>query len=303
MNLKLVAVGIFACSAFAQDPVCLPVEGSQIRGSDLGRAIPAFKNIPSDSPLAPVPPLGGSRVFAATELQTLASRFSISPGSFPDVCFRMATEVLTRDRVLEAMQASLRTPGVRIQLFDISNEKVPRGRIEFPAEGLVRPALPDSKSPVLWRGSVLYGNGERFPVWGRVAVTATFTRVIAVTTLRPGVPIELSQVRSETIEGFPVQRPTLQPEQAAGMVPLHNIAAGAEVRKEDLVPPIDVHKGDRVRVEVQIGAALVALSGRAEANGRIGDLISVINPDSSKTFQARVESKDKVIVESASLGR
>lgn len=303
MTAKIIVLGMLALSLFAQDPACLPVEGSQIRGSDLAHAIPAFRQVPPDAPLAPVPPLGGSRVFTETELRAMAARFSVNPGSLPEVCFRMATEQLARDRVLEAMQASLHSPGSRIQLFDISTEKVPRGQIEFPPEGLGRPALPDGKSSVVWRGAVLYGNGERFPVWGRVTVTAPLTRIIALSNLRSGAPIELSQLRSETIEGFPSQRSALQPEQVAGMVPLHNIAPGAEVHKDDLAPPIDVHKGDRVRVEVHMGAALVALSGRAEGNGRIGELISVVNPDSSKTFQARVEGKDRVVVELASLGR
>jgi flagella basal body P-ring formation protein FlgA len=308
MTAKLLATGILAIAALAQNPSCLPVEADQIRGSDLARAIPAFKRIPPNTPLAPTPGPGGTRVFTAAELQSVAARFSVSADPAPDLCFQMLTGPLDRERVLEAMQVSLQTPGVQIELLEVSSEKVPRGRIEFPREGLGAPALPDRKSPVLWRGSVVYGVGrQRFAVWGRVNVTAPVSRFVATESLKAGVAIQTNQLRRETIESFPVLQPAsdklaLEPEQIVGKLPLRTIAAGAEIRMDNLALPIDVHRGDRVRVEVRIGAAHIALNGRAESNGRIGDMISVRNPDSSKMFRARVESKDQVIVELATAG-
>jgi flagella basal body P-ring formation protein FlgA len=52
-----------------------------------------------------------------------------------------------------------------------------------------------------------------------------------------------------------------------------------------------------VHVEVRIGAAHLALTGRAESAGHVGDTIAVRNPDSSKVFHAMVEAAGKVIVE------
>lgn len=303
MTAKLLTLGMVAVAAFAQRPSCVAVEGDQIRGGDLARVLPAFKQIPPNTPLAPTPGPGGTRVFAADELQSIASRFSVTIDAAPDLCFQMLTESLDRDRVLEAMQASLPASGVHIELLEVSSEKVPRGRVEFPREGLGTPALPDRKSPVLWRGSVVYGSGkQRFAVWGRVNVTAPVTRIVATESLKAGVPIQMSQVRRETIESFPVSKPALDPGEIVGKLPLRTIAAGGEIRMDNLALPIDVHRGDRVRVEVRIGAAHLALNGLAESNGRIGDLIAVRNPDSSRMFRARVESKDKVIVELATAG-
>jgi len=232
----------------------------------------------------------------------------VNADAVADLCFQILTEPLDRERVLEAMRASLPTLGVHIELLEVSSEKVPRGRVEFPREGLGTPALPDRKSPVLWRGNVVYGSDrQRIAVWGRVNVTAPVSRIVATENLKVGVAIQTNQLRRETIESFPVLKPAndktaLEPEQIVGKLPLRTISAGGEIRMDNLALPIDVHRGDRVRVEVRIGAAHIALNGRAESNGRIGDMIAVRNPDSSKMFHARVESRDKVIVELASAG-
>ena len=107
-------------------------------------------------------------------------------------------------------------------------------------------------------------------------------------------------MRREVVESFPragKTEPAL--DEVVGMLPIRNIASGAEVRPEILVRPNDVNKGDLVHVEVHIGAARLALNGRAEATGRVGDFIAVLNPESSRTFQARVAGKDSVVVEPA----
>jgi len=44
------------------------------------------------------------------------------------------------------------------------------------------------------------------------------------------------------------------------------------------------------------GAARLAFTGRAETPGRRGDVVTVRNPASKRTFPARVEAKGKVLV-------
>ena len=81
------------------------------------------------------------------------------------------------------------------------------------------------------------------------------------------------------------------------MVPARAIAAGSEIRPEFLIPPNDVNRGDAVHVEVRSGAARLAFTAKAESGGRSGDFIAVRNPSSNKIFRARIEGKDKVVVQ------
>jgi flagella basal body P-ring formation protein FlgA len=99
-------------------------------------------------------------------------------------------------------------------------------------------------------------------------------------------------------ECFPAAgQPEQSPELLLGLVPTHPIPAGAEIRPGFLVPPNDVDRGDAVSVEVRSGAARLAFTAKAESAGRNGDFIAVRNPSSNRVFQARVEGKDKVLVQ------
>jgi hypothetical protein len=60
---------------------------------------------------------------------------------------------------------------------------------------------------------------------------------------------------------------------------------------------LDVHRGERVSVEVTSGAAVLRLQADAESAGRAGDAVLIRNPESGKIFQARVEGKGKVVVQ------
>jgi flagella basal body P-ring formation protein FlgA len=270
--------------------------GDQILGSDLARALPAFSGIPAEIRIAPAPGPGGMRVFSEPELVSIGARFNIRPGVVAAaVCFRVPTAPLNRDAVMAAMRRALPSPETRIELADISPEPVPPGVIQFPLDELVHPALPDS--PALWRGEILAGS-RRITVWARARITTPVSRLVAAEDLRPGQSIEAHQVRAEFIDGFPpLKATTLSVATATGMIPLRSIAAGAEIRPENLVRPFDVARGDFVRVEVRMGKARLLLRGRAEAAGRVGDTIAVRNPESNSIFRARIEGKDAVLVE------
>jgi flagella basal body P-ring formation protein FlgA len=284
--------------AFGQQAPCITVDGDQITGKDLALALPVFKSIPARTSIATAPPLGGTRVFHLPELQAIGMRFAVHIDSAPDVCFSLLTEPLSQDRVMLAMRESLGIPEATIEISELSTASAPRGRIEFPRDRLGRPASADQSLPVLWRGAVVYAGNRRVPISAKVWITAPVVRIVSVENLRQGAPIQANQVRREVTESFPpaiATAPAL--DQVVGLLPIRSINAGAEVRPENLVRPNDVNKGDMVRVEVHIGSARLALNGRAEGTGRVGDFIAVLNPESSRTFQARVAGRDSVIVE------
>jgi len=288
---------LIASAAMAQAP-CLPVAGAQITGADLKRAIPAWAAISSNVPLAPAPLPGSTRIFYPSELQSVAARFSLPIASAREVCFRLATAPLSPDRIVESMRNALRIPYARIELLETSTEPAPAGAIEFKREDLGAPASADRQTPVLWRGNVVYAGDRRFAIWAKVRITAQLGRVVAVEALRSGVAVRPEQVREEIFEGFPIRSAGgVSLERIAGMVPVHPVAAGAEVRLENLTRPNDVNRGDMVHVDVRFGAAHLILVGQAESAGHIGDVVAVRNPESSRVFRALVDGADKVVVE------
>jgi flagella basal body P-ring formation protein FlgA len=293
---------IAAAAALAQTPVCTAVEGDQIFGSDLARAFPAFRAIPPDTRIAPAPLPGGLRIFSEPELATMGARFGlVIPTLSHAVCFRVNTTAVNRDAVLAAMKRSLAMAEVRIDLQEISTDPVPPGVIQFPVESLMRPASPDM--PSLWRGEVVAGT-RHFTIWAKARVSAPTTRLVAVADLKQGQMIDASQVRSELVEAFPTltKAGAATGDKVTGMIPLRSIAAGSEIRLDNLVRPLDVARGDMVQVEVRLGKARLSLNCRAESAGRKGEMIAVRNPESSRVFRARVEGKDRVLVDPLGLG-
>ena len=298
MTARVLILGLTACHwAVAQTP-CVAVTGAQILGGDLARALPAFRTVPPDLPLAPSPLPGVVRTFPASELQIIASRFAIREPLPTEICFRIATEPLNRALVIESMTDALKIPDVRIEVVELSNETAPVGRIDFQRENLHPPAASNRDLPVVWRGDIVYAGDRRFPIWAKVRLTAPLTRLVAMENLRPNVPINSGQIREEVIEAFPIspgREATLS--RIDGLVPMRAIAAGTEVRAVDVIRPNEVNRGDLVHVEVRKGAARVALTGRAESAGHLGEFVPVRNLESSRVFQARVEGKGSVIVQ------
>ena len=178
----------FVPAALAQTP-CTTVTGDQILGRDLAAALPALSGISANSLLAPSPLPGNTRVFSVSELQSIAARFSISLNAPREVCFRIATESLNSGLIVDAMRNALQIPDARIDLVETSPNTAPVGTIEFVRENLGVPAALDSKTPVPWRGDVVYAGNRRFPIWAKVRISAPISRLVAVEPLRTGVAI------------------------------------------------------------------------------------------------------------------
>ncbi|HVW10336.1 MAG TPA: flagellar basal body P-ring formation chaperone FlgA [Bryobacteraceae bacterium] len=294
--LRILLCLAIPCGLFAQ-PECLTVTGDQILGRDLARAVPALARIPHSTPLAPAPIVGNMRVFTASELQSIAARFSLPLADAQDVCFRFATEPLDQIRLQAAMKKALAMDDAHIEILETTAGDVPKGTMEFTREGLGVPATPDQTNGETWRGNILYGGVQRFPIWAKVRVTVPSTRLIAVESLRPGAVIRPEQVHLEVADRFPQPGlADLTPESVAGMAPVRSISAGAEIRRDNLLRPNDVNRGDTVQVDVRFGGAHLSFNGHAESGGHIGDTVSVRNPETNRMFQAIVAGSGRVFV-------
>jgi flagella basal body P-ring formation protein FlgA len=300
MKLRILFLfGWSACFAPAQEPACHPVEGDRIFARDLAAVLPEFGTAPPDALVGQAPLPGAQRIFHVQELRALSRRFGFDQAAFQEVCFAWTMQPLDRQRAIAAMQQSLQIPGATIEITDTISDRVPKGRLEFPLGSMGTPSPAGPAEPVLWRGDVVFGDSHRFAIWARVKMSVPCRKLAAAESLKAGQPIETRQIRATTATCFPVGAKEISLEEVAGMTPIHSIAARTELRPELLAPPNDVNRGDAVHIEVRSGAALVALTARALTSGRSGETISVRNPESNKTFQARITGKGTAVVEAS----
>jgi flagella basal body P-ring formation protein FlgA len=274
------------------------VEGDRILARDFAVSLPGFSQVPPETQLSPAPMPGMRRLFRPFELVALAKRYSVAIDPEASLCFERPTEMLDRDRVLEALRLALPLPNLKIEIVEISLYPVPRGRLEFRRESLPAPASPMAHTAVEWRGNVIYGENQRFGVWARVLISAPTPRVVAAEALKKGEAIGASQVRVETADRFPIAGDLAQTvDQVVGRAPMRAVLPGTEIHLGQLVVLPDVSRGDMVDVEVRSGAAHLVFTGKAESTGHSGDLIVIRNLSSNKVFQARVDGKGRAFLD------
>jgi flagella basal body P-ring formation protein FlgA len=278
--MPLAAFALAACAAIrpGSDRVLL---------RDLAAAFPAAE-LAGDTPVALAPAPGVERRFDLPELRRIAAAFTL-PEPAREVCVARPVARLEPARILEAMRARL--PEASIELLDFSRWPVPEGPLEFPPEGLHGDR---------WTGAVRYGGGHRFAVWARVRVRSDAPRAVAAHDLRSGQRLAAEDFRLETNTGVPDPH-SLSIGELAGRRLRRTVRAGTAMRSEWTEAATDVARGETVKVEVKSGAALLAFDGLSQGSGNAGQTVAVVNPQTRKRFQARVEGPGKVAVDGAAL--
>ena len=262
---------------------CIPV-GERILGADIGRAVPAFADIPGETVIDFAPPPGARRTYGPAELERLARRFGIRAEPGEEACFVRFAEPLTSERVQAALQAAL--PGESFELLEFSHQPAPPGELHFsPPAG--------SGSTWVWQGRISRAGQADFPVWARVRLRASGKRVVAAQPLRAGQPIARAQLGEEAMD---VPPGAADLSQIVGRAPRRPIAAGLPILAAWLEDPADVLAGQPVTVEVRCGQALLRLEGRAQAPGKMGQVIPVRNPATGKIFRAMVAGRARVVL-------
>jgi flagella basal body P-ring formation protein FlgA len=277
---------------------CEMIANDRILGADLAKALPAFLNkMPGDAVIGYSPAPGTRRVFKSVELQRIGSPYGVAVAPDAEACFEWSLQPLTDDVIRAAILESLQSPDAHVDVLAISGNQAPAGRVRFPISGLLASTLTGPDTPVTWRGEVLYHGSRKFPIWARVKISATTTRVVATQLILPGQTVTPAQVKIETYDDFPLRNDIARNvEEVVGRMPRRAIREGLPVLRSDLIEPFQVQRGDLVDVTAIAGAAQLHVPALAETAGRQGDLITLKNAHSGKIFRARIEGKDKALV-------
>ncbi len=290
-------VWLLLLSMLARSGSCEMVNGDQITGANLARALPLFSGIPGDAVLGYSPTPGARRVFTSPELEGIAKKYGIASHQSSKACFEWPIIPLSEESVRAAIRDALQAPAARIEVLAMSKTERPVGKLVFPLSGLSASTSIDPATPVTWRGEVLYHSSHKFGVWARVRVAATMTRVMATELILPGKAVTAKQVRLETYDDFPLRNDIARSlDEVIGRVPRRALRAELPVFRADLMEPYQIQRGEMVQVTAISGAAQLSMEAVAQNSGRQGDSIYLKNPRSGKTFLARIERKDRALV-------
>jgi flagella basal body P-ring formation protein FlgA len=272
---------------------CHIIDKDRIYGRDLAAADPAFATLAPnlEISLAPVP--GQQRTFRAEELAAIARSHQIDAAFARPVCFAWELKVPERAELLAAMNETLADRSATVEIVEQSNAPLPHGKLAFPLSGLSG----TSDGPVMWRGSMTFGNGRTLLTWARVRITVRERHIVASDILHPGDEIRADQLKLIDYQG-PLTREHYFTSVAAvaGMTPRSTVNPEMTLVDTMLRERKQVERGDLVQVTVQSERTRVEAQAVAEESGGSGSLITVRNGKSGRRFRARVQEKGKVLV-------
>lgn len=88
-----------------------------------------------------------------------------------------------------------------------------------------------------------------------------------------------------------------EPLRVIGKRALKDLYPGKPIRLSDVDDPIVVKNGDLVKIVFQRPGLMLTAKGQVKEDGRVGDIVKVINLSSKKVIQCRVAGKEIVTVE------
>jgi flagella basal body P-ring formation protein FlgA len=270
------------------------LDEDQIFGRHLAAADARLAALPSSLfvGLAPVP--GMRRVILPAQLRRLASDPAVLAATLEPVCLEWPMRTPTPELFAEAIQSSLGSPDLPVEVLDFSKASIPPGKIVFERAALSCEAMLAGPG-CTWRGHVMNQGKRTFSVWARVRIRHISERLVASQDLRAGEVLRADQLGAALVEGLPATQP-LTKEQLVGQTVRHQVRAGRPVALSDLLPPLAVVKGESVAISVQRGAVRFQVSALADSSGRIGEWVKVRNSDSGMIFKALVEGPGKARV-------
>ncbi|GAB5352455.1 hypothetical protein TMRH483_01042 [Qipengyuania sp. 483] len=89
-------------------------------------------------------------------------------------------------------------------------------------------------------------------------------------------------------------RGTVSAKEAAGLEAKRTLRSGSPIRASDLTEPRLVRRGQPVTIILRSGALSISATGRALADGALGDPVRVFSEATNQTLDGVVESSGRV---------
>src|ERR1700690_2436568 len=121
----MIALAILAAAS------CVQVDGDKILMADLAKARPEFSAAPGSEPIGLAPAPRVRRTFFWHELDRLGKAHGIQVPAGAAACFEGASQILTEERVREALARPPHDPPAAFTVLEFSRFPVPPGELEF----------------------------------------------------------------------------------------------------------------------------------------------------------------------------
>lgn len=163
----------------------------------------------------------------------------------------------------------------------VSDLKMDRSSLSFTAILTVRDSVSLTKEPFRLEGKI-----------ADIVTIAVTTREIAKNDVFAAGDFRIEKRDRKAVTGLNLPKPSLLIGQAAKI----ELAAGLVITDELVTRPMLVEKGMAVSVTYSAGGLRLTLRGKANEAGGMGDMISILNPQSKKVIFATVIAPGAVAI-------
>ena len=140
---------------------------------------------------------------------------------------------------------------------------------------------------------------ERLHLRGTVSETVTVATLVRPLARGDTVALEDIQIERQPRTRAAGSRSQVEPRDLAGLQARRSLRPGQPVALGDFMKPQIVVRGDTVTVIYRTSVLQVSSRGQAQQSGAVGELISVLNPQSKRTVHAVVTGPGRVEVSAA----
>jgi flagella basal body P-ring formation protein FlgA len=276
------------------------IEGPQVRLGDVFEGLPPRQAAVA---IARAPELGREVTLDASWASRVARAYGVDYR--PDSRYEQIVLIRSGHHIPAAE--------VEAEIAKLLRDRLPRGRVETEFDAPADLHVPVEMAPTVSVADFRFEAGSgRFtatvvaPADGEPFVRRTVTgraeAMVEIPVLggrvRPGTVIAADDVAWIEMASDRVPQDVAAGEdELVGMSPRRVLTPNNPVRLSDLQPPMVVGRGARVSMRVRYGALTVTATGRALEDGAMGEVIRVVNVDSSRTVEAVVTGPNEVAVD------
>lgn len=277
------------------------IEGSVITLGDI------FYNLPrnQDKVLGPAPRPGSNMVLNARTLMRVAQALDLPwrPLSSNDhIVIERAATLVSKDEIEERLMSAIKDSGHKGN-FELS---LPTSTTEIimpqdqPGTFEVSDLNVDTVNERF--DAVLYAPSKDDPVQTMRISGAMHTVVdvpVLAGTMRNGHIIKARDITFQKERAKRLNHDViLNPDNLIGMTPRRMVIEGKAIKVSEIEAPQIVRRGQNVTIKFKSGTMELTAMGKALENGSKGDLIRVVNANSSRTVAATITAEKEVSVQS-----
>lgn len=290
-SLLLLAGSVIAGAA---EVALVEVERDRVTAADLAKVLPAWRELPGDTPVLPAPLPGVRREMWRAEIDRMGARYGLAgeAGQGPErIRIERRMRALTAAEATAAFATALaeryRLPpdDVSVELVGFSEPWVPAGELTFRSTGTLPPPGEAVPLPVSW----VTAEKRSATLWLRAKIEIRGRYAVATRALSARQEVGAGDV---VFEQGPLPRPPerwrLDPADLDGKVLARAVAAGEKISRFWLSPKPAMERGAVVALELRRGGIELRASGKAEQSGAVGQRVTFRNLTSGRRVTALV---------------